>query len=128
MLAVDPPDHTRLRRIALPAFSKRRVLGLEDRVRAIVTRLLDGLAARGDGPACFQLAEWRREGRFVPRDLGAARELYCRAGEGEAIVRVAKETGLDAMLGGRVEEGPRRVVLEPLGISFDGSELELAPS
>ena len=48
MLAVDPPDHTRLRRLAAPAFSRRRVDGLEDRVRAIVAHLLDGLAARGD--------------------------------------------------------------------------------
>ena len=48
MLAVDPPDHTRLRRLAAPAFSRRRVDGLEDRVRAIVAQLLDGLAARGD--------------------------------------------------------------------------------
>jgi cytochrome P450 len=50
MLAVDPPDHTRLRRMALPAFSKRRVAGLEDRIRAIVDRLLDDLAAEGDRP------------------------------------------------------------------------------
>jgi cytochrome P450 len=48
MLAVDPPDHTRLRRLAAPAFSRRRVDGLEGRVRAIVAQLLDDLAARGD--------------------------------------------------------------------------------
>ncbi len=48
MLAVDPPDHTRLRRLAAPAFSRRRVSGLEERVRAIVAQLLDGLAARSD--------------------------------------------------------------------------------
>ena len=36
MLAVDPPDHTRLRRMATPAFTRRRVDRLEDRVRAIV--------------------------------------------------------------------------------------------
>src|SRR3954466_11348298 len=46
MLAVDPPDHTRLRRLAMPAFSRRRVDGLEERVRAIVHGLLDDLAAR----------------------------------------------------------------------------------
>src|SRR5215212_10611899 len=50
MLAVDPPDHTRLRRMATPAFSKRRVAGLEDRVRVIVDRLLHDLAAEGDCP------------------------------------------------------------------------------
>src|ERR687890_303666 len=48
MLAVDPPDHTRLRRLAAPAFSRRRVDGLQERVRAIVAQLLDDLAARSD--------------------------------------------------------------------------------
>jgi cytochrome P450 len=48
MLAVDPPDHTRLRRLAAPAFSRRRVDGLQERARAIVAQLLDDLAARGD--------------------------------------------------------------------------------
>lgn len=46
VLAVDPPDHTRLRRMATPAFTRRRVERLEERVRAIVHGLLDGLAAR----------------------------------------------------------------------------------
>jgi cytochrome P450 len=46
MLAVDPPDHTRLRRMATPAFTRRRVDRLEERVRAIVHGLLDDLAAR----------------------------------------------------------------------------------
>ena len=31
----------------MPAFSRRRIEGLKDRVRAIVERLLDDLAARG---------------------------------------------------------------------------------
>src|SRR6187431_3422535 len=48
MLAVDPPDHTRLRRLAAPAFSRRRVDGLQERVRAIVAQLLDDLAVRRD--------------------------------------------------------------------------------
>src|SRR4051794_39497778 len=48
MLAVDPPDHTRLRQMAMPAFTRRRVAGLEAGVRSIVEHLLDGLAARGD--------------------------------------------------------------------------------
>lgn len=49
MLAVDPPDHTRLRRLATPAFTKGRVSGLEERVHAIVEDLLAGLAHRS-GP------------------------------------------------------------------------------
>ena len=46
MLAVDPPDHTRLRRMATPAFTRRRVDRLEERIRAIVHGLLDDLAGR----------------------------------------------------------------------------------
>jgi len=48
MLAVDPPDHTRLRRLAAPAFSKPRTEALRPRVEAIVDALLDELDHRGD--------------------------------------------------------------------------------
>ncbi len=47
MLAVDPPDHTRLRRLVASAFSLRRVEGLEPRIRQIIGELLDALAAQG---------------------------------------------------------------------------------
>ena len=47
MLAVDPPDHTRLRRLVASAFSLRRVEALEPRVREIIASLLDDLAAQG---------------------------------------------------------------------------------
>ena len=52
MLAVDPPDHTRLRRLVSSAFSMRRVEELRPRVQAIVDDLLDALADRDpDAPA-----------------------------------------------------------------------------
>jgi cytochrome P450 len=47
MLAVDPPDHTRLRRLVASAFSVRRIEGLEAPVRAMVDGLLDAVADRG---------------------------------------------------------------------------------
>ena len=47
MLAVDPPDHTRLRRLVAGAFSVRRVEGLETNVRKIVDELLDTIEERG---------------------------------------------------------------------------------
>jgi cytochrome P450 len=51
MLAVDPPDHSRLRRLVSGAFSPRRIEGLRSRTQAIVDDLLDDVAARGpDGP------------------------------------------------------------------------------
>jgi cytochrome P450 len=46
MLAVDPPDHTRLRRLVSSAFSKRTVEGLRSRVQGIVDDLLNALADR----------------------------------------------------------------------------------
>ena len=48
MLSVDPPDHTRMRRLATPAFSRPRIAALRPRVQAIADRLLDDLEARGD--------------------------------------------------------------------------------
>ena len=45
MLNVDPPDHTRLRRLVAAAFSVRRIEALQPRVEAIVDDLLDSIAA-----------------------------------------------------------------------------------
>ena len=48
MLSVDPPDHTRLRRLTSAAFSRPRIAALRPRIQTIVDRLLDDLEARGD--------------------------------------------------------------------------------
>ncbi|RKN38276.1 cytochrome P450 family protein [Streptomyces hoynatensis] len=45
LLAVDPPDHTRLRRLVAREFTARRVAALEPRVREITTGLLDAMLA-----------------------------------------------------------------------------------
>ena len=47
ILGLDPPDHTRLRRLVSSAFTVRRVEQLRDRVRELVTGLLDELVADG---------------------------------------------------------------------------------
>jgi phosphoribosylformylglycinamidine cyclo-ligase len=59
-------------------------------------------------------------------NMGAGYALYCAAGAGARVVEVAAALGLEAWIAGGVEEGPREVVLEPLGVTFDGSELELS--
>jgi cytochrome P450 len=48
MLSVDPPDHTRLRRLASAAFSRRRIEALRPRVQQIADGLLADLKACGD--------------------------------------------------------------------------------
>jgi cytochrome P450 len=47
MLSVDPPDHSRLRRLVSAAFTPRHVEGLRSRVQARVDDLLDEIAAAG---------------------------------------------------------------------------------
>jgi cytochrome P450 len=47
MLAVDPPDHTRLRRLVAGAFSVRRIERLRGGVERIVHDLLDAIEGRG---------------------------------------------------------------------------------
>ena len=51
MLSVDPPNHTRLRRLVSAAFSPRRVEALGAQVQTITDDLLDDIAAQGEaGP------------------------------------------------------------------------------
>jgi cytochrome P450 len=47
MLTVDPPDHTRLRRLVSAAFSPRRVEALRPRIQTITDDLLDDIAVQG---------------------------------------------------------------------------------
>jgi cytochrome P450 len=48
-LAIDPPAHTRLRRLTQKAFTAHRVKTLEPRIRQIVVDLIEPLAERGHG-------------------------------------------------------------------------------
>lgn len=60
-------------------------------------------------------------------NMGAGFAVYCRPGDGARAVAIAQELGLDALLAGTVEEGPRQVILEPVGVTFAGEQLALAP-
>jgi len=60
-------------------------------------------------------------------NMGAGFAVYCRPGGGARVVEVAGKLGLDALLAGAVEEGPRQVILEPVGVTFAGDQLALAP-
>ncbi|GAB3695170.1 cytochrome P450 [Saccharopolyspora tripterygii] len=50
ILSMDPPDHTRLRRLVAKAFTQRRVEKLRPRTQEIADGLVDGMIERG-GPA-----------------------------------------------------------------------------
>jgi cytochrome P450 len=47
-LSLDPPDHTRLRRLVSKAFTARVIAGLEPRIRAISTELLTAAGQAGN--------------------------------------------------------------------------------
>jgi prolyl 4-hydroxylase len=79
-------------------------------------RLLERLAMTGDGPACYQLAEWRREGEHVPRDFSMARELYRHAGKAGIIEGIRRYTAfLAAGAGGPRDWAQSLVILAELG-------------
>ncbi len=59
-------------------------------------------------------------------NMGSGYALYCAAGDGERVVAAATRLGLDALVAGRVEAGPRQVILEPIGVRFDGGQFELS--
>jgi phosphoribosylformylglycinamidine cyclo-ligase len=61
-------------------------------------------------------------------NMGCGFALYCAAGAGAALVELAEGLGLRALLAGRVEDGPRQVILEPVGVRFEDDELELSAS
>lgn len=48
LLNIDPPDHTRLRRLVSKAFTPRRVAAFEPRVRQLTEQLIDGFSGRGE--------------------------------------------------------------------------------
>jgi phosphoribosylformylglycinamidine cyclo-ligase len=60
-------------------------------------------------------------------NMGCGFAVYSAGGSGQEVVRIAAELGLRARSAGWVREGPRRVVLEPLGVVYDSDALDLGP-
>jgi phosphoribosylformylglycinamidine cyclo-ligase len=58
-------------------------------------------------------------------NMGAGFALFVAAADADRTVAIATAAGVGAMVAGRVEAGPKRVVIEPLGLTFDGDELHL---
>jgi cytochrome P450 len=56
ILNVDPPDHTRLRRLVSKAFTPKMVHELRPRIEALVDEALDTMAARGEADVISDLA------------------------------------------------------------------------
>jgi phosphoribosylformylglycinamidine cyclo-ligase len=57
--------------------------------------------------------------------MGAGFALFTASGSGRDAVEAARAAGHAALLAGRVEEGPRQVVLEPIEVTYRGDELDV---
>ncbi|MEA2445970.1 MAG: phosphoribosylformylglycinamidine cyclo-ligase [Thermoleophilales bacterium] len=62
---------------------------------------------------------------YTTLNMGAGFAVYARPGSGERVVEIARQAGLSAWVSGVVEEGPRRVVIEPIDVVLEGDEMVL---
>ncbi|MFJ9729119.1 cytochrome P450 [Streptomyces sp. NPDC101209] len=56
LLNIDPPDHTRLRRLVSKAFTPRRVAEFAPRVQQLTDQFIDGFAAKGEADLIHEFA------------------------------------------------------------------------
>jgi phosphoribosylformylglycinamidine cyclo-ligase len=59
-------------------------------------------------------------------NMGSGYAVYCKPGMGASVVAIARQQGLDALVAGAVEVGPRQVIVEPIGVQYGGDELEFS--
>jgi phosphoribosylformylglycinamidine cyclo-ligase len=58
-------------------------------------------------------------------NMGAGFALFVAARDAQRTVEVAQQAGIGARIAGSVERGPKQLVIEPLGLHFDDSDLKL---
>jgi phosphoribosylformylglycinamidine cyclo-ligase len=58
-------------------------------------------------------------------NMGAGFALYVHGEDAEKAVAVAKSCGINAWAAGRVEAGPKQLLIEPLDVRFAGEDLQV---
>lgn len=58
-------------------------------------------------------------------NMGAGFALYVAPEHAQRVVEVSQSLGIPALVAGRVEEGPKQVVIEPLNVVYGADELQL---
>jgi phosphoribosylformylglycinamidine cyclo-ligase len=72
-------------------------------------------------------AEMSDEGAYRTFNMGCGFAVYTAAGTGEQVAQLARGVGFEAIVAGAVEDGPRQVVVEPVGVTYAGDEMDLTP-
>src|SRR4051794_3477719 len=88
MLTVDPPDHTRYRKLVTRAFTARAVAALRTRTEEIAAGLLDGMAAKGPSADLVRDYAALLPATVIAEMLGAPvrmRAQFLSRGEGAAL-------------------------------------------
>ncbi|ANZ15330.1 6-deoxyerythronolide B (6-DEB) oxygenase [Streptomyces noursei ATCC 11455] len=88
MLRLDPPDHTRLRKLVSRGFTPRRIAELRPRIKEIVDDLLCGLEEKGSSQPVDLMAEfaYRLPVAVICELLGIPKEDHDRFRDWTAIV------------------------------------------
>ena len=58
-------------------------------------------------------------------NMGAGFALFVAAAQAEEVVRLARAAGVEAWVAGRVEQGAKQVVVEPLNLVYAADDLHL---
>ncbi len=58
-------------------------------------------------------------------NMGAGFAIFVKQEDAQRTVDVAKACGIDAIIAGQVEAGPKQLVIEPLDITFGNDDLQL---
>jgi phosphoribosylformylglycinamidine cyclo-ligase len=64
---------------------------------------------------------------YATFNMGCGFAVYCAGGSGDEVVRLAARAGLSATVAGTVEQGPRRVVLDQIGVVYESGDMDLTP-
>ena len=65
------------------------------------------------------------EEAFGTFNMGSGYAFYLPRNQVVDAIRVAQSAGFEMIAAGRVEQGPKCVVLEPLGVTYEGSSLAI---
>ncbi|MCA6216485.1 phosphoribosylformylglycinamidine cyclo-ligase [Ideonella sp. B7] len=58
-------------------------------------------------------------------NMGAGFALFVNAADAQRVVEISQAQGVDAWVAGQVEEGPKQVIIEPIGVTFGTEDLQL---
>jgi len=72
-----------------------------------------------------QHAQHSAQEAYSTLNMGAGFALFVRPEDAEQTVKVAQAQGIDAWICGQVEEGPKRLLIEPIEVEFGLDDLQL---